>query len=382
LAIDSYRLTTHGKGGPPGGNEGAHRLAISPRLAYKMTFPLDTDSPPLHPLLDRLRRPLRDLRVSITDRCNFRCTYCMPRDVFGPGYEFMHRSDLLTFEEITRLAAVFTGLGTQKIRLTGGEPLLRKDMEKLVGQLRDTVPAAELTLTTNGSLLRRKAGALRQAGLTRLTVSLDALDDATFQRMNDAGVSAGQVVEGIEAAVAAGFAPVKINAVIRRGVNEHAITELAERFGGAAYVVRFIEYMDVGNTNGWRLDEVLPAQDIAARLETLGGRLTALAPHYLGEVACRYQTAAGGEIGIIASVTQPFCQNCNRARLSSDGRLFTCLFGAEGLDLRGPLRRGASEADLAALISGAWSVREDRYSELRSAASAGRAKVEMSAIGG
>lgn len=306
----------------------------------------------------------------------------MPREVFGPGYEFLHRSDLLTFEEITRLAAVLAGLGTQKIRLTGGEPLLRKDMEKLVEQLRTEVPAAELTLTTNGSLLVRKASALRRAGLDRLTVSLDALDDATFHRMNDAGISAGQVVEGIEAATEAGFSPVKINAVIRRGVNEHAITELAERFGGPGYVVRFIEYMDVGNTNGWRLDDVLPAREIAARLETLGGALTPLAPNYLGEVARRYKTAAGGEIGIIASVTQPFCQHCNRARLSSEGRLFTCLFGSEGLDLRGPLRSGASDAELAALIGGAWSAREDRYSELRTGASAGRAKVEMSAIGG
>ncbi len=331
---------------------------------------------------DRFRRPLRDLRISVTDRCNFRCTYCMPRSVFGPGYEFLHRSDLLSFEEITRLAGVFATLGVQKIRLTGGEPLLRRDLEKLIVQLREEVPVSEITLTTNGSLLAQKAAALREAGLTRLTVSLDALDDATFLKMNDTGVPVRQVVDGIAAAVATGFSPVKINCVVRRGVNEHAIAALAETFGGPEYVVRFIEYMDVGNTNGWRLDEVLPARDIAARLEEAGGSLTPLAPNYAGEVARRYRTAAGGEIGIIASVTQPFCQSCNRARLSSDGRLFTCLFGSEGLDLRGPLRGGASDGELAGLVTGAWKVREDRYSEQRALGTAAREKVEMSAIGG
>ena len=260
--------------------------------------------------------------------------------------------------------------------------MLRRDLEKLIGKLHLEVPSAELTLTTNGSLLTNKAEALRQAGLARLTVSLDALDDPTFQRMNDAGTPVAQIVEGIEAAVRAGFAPVKINTVIRRGMNEHAITELAERFGGPDYVVRFIEYMDVGNTNGWRLDDVVPAREIAARLETIGGGLTPLSANYVGEVARRYRTAAGGEIGIIASVTQPFCQNCNRARLSSDGRLFTCLFGSDGLDLRGPLRAGATDHEMFKLITSAWSAREDRYSELRTAAGAGRAKVEMSAIGG
>ena len=345
-------------------------------------LPSVKESSPLPAITDRLQRPLRDLRISVTDRCNFRCTYCMPRDVFGSGYEFMHRSGLLSFEEITRLAAVFVSLGTHKIRLTGGEPLLRRDLEKLVGKLNTEVPPVELTLTTNGSLLARKAQALREAGLARLTVSLDALDDPTFQRMNDAGTPVAQILEGIEAALQAGFAPVKINTVIRRGVNEHAITELVERFGGPNYVVRFIEYMDVGNTNGWRLDDVLPAREIAALLEIPGGTLTPIPANYVGEVARRYRTAAGGEIGIIASVTRPFCQNCNRARLSSDGRLFTCLFGSEGLDLRGPLRGGATDKDLAKLIMGVWSAREDRYSELRTAAGAGRTKVEMSAIGG
>lgn len=333
-------------------------------------------------ITDRLHRPLRDLRISVTDRCNFRCTYCMPRAVFGPGHEFLHRSGLLTFEEIARLAVVFAGLGTRKIRLTGGEPLLRRNFENLVAQLRAAVPATELTLTTNGSLLAGRAEALREAGLSRLTVSLDAMDDATFQRMNDAGTPVAAVVEGIEAAVRTGFIPVKINCVIRRGVNEHAIAELAGRFAAPSYVVRFIEYMDVGNTNGWRPDEVVSAREIATLLEAAGGELTPLPARDAGEVARRYRTASGGEIGIIASVTQPFCQNCNRARLSSDGRLFTCLFGSEGLDLRGPLRSGASDADLASLIAGAWSARDDRYSERRAAAVVSRGRVEMSAIGG
>ncbi|MDB6069002.1 MAG: molybdenum cofactor biosynthesis protein MoeA [Verrucomicrobiales bacterium] len=331
---------------------------------------------------DRLGRALRDLRISVTDRCNFRCTYCMPRSVFGPGYEFLHRTDLLSFEEISRLARVFAGLGVQKIRLTGGEPLLRRDLVRLVEQLHTGVPGVELTLTTNGSLLARMAAGLRAAGLDRVTVSLDALEDDVFQRMNDAGFSVADVVAGIEAAVEAGFSPVKINAVIRRGVNEGAIPALAERFGGEAFVVRFIEYMDVGNTNGWKLDEVVSSGEMAARLEASVGGLTALEPNYKGEVARRYRTAAGGEIGIISSVTQPFCRDCNRARLSSDGRLFTCLFGTEGLDLRGPLRRGADDAELVELIRGTWSGRADRYSELRTAAGTQTRKVEMSAIGG
>ena len=306
----------------------------------------------------------------------------MPREAFGPGYEFLHRSDLLSFEEITRLAGMFAGLGMQKIRLTGGEPLLRRDLEKLVEQLRGAVPAVELTLTTNGSLLGQKAASLKAAGLDRITVSLDALDETTFQKMNDANFPAGKVVEGIEVALDAGFRPVKINTVVRRGVNEHAIVELAERFAGPEYVLRFIEYMDVGNTNGWRMEEVVSAGQIIAKLQSMGSRLTPLEPHYPGEVARRYRTAAGGEIGIISSVTQPFCQHCHRARLGSDGRLYTCLFGTSGLDLRAPLRTGATNAELAALVRGTWAAREDRYSEERTAAGASRVKVEMSAIGG
>ena len=306
----------------------------------------------------------------------------MPREAFGPGYEFLHRSDLLSFEEITRLAGIFAGLGMQKIRLTGGEPLLRRDLEKLVEQLRGAVPAVELTLTTNGSLLGQKAASLKAAGLDRITVSLDALDEATFQKMNDANFPAGKVVEGIEVALDAGFRPVKINTVVRRGVNEHAIVELAERFAGPVYVLRFIEYMDVGNTNGWRMEEVVSAGEILAKLQFMGSRLTPLEPNYPGEVARRYRTAAGGEIGIISSVTQPFCQHCHRARLGADGRLYTCLFGTSGLDLRAPLRGGATDAELTALIYSTWAAREDRYSEERTAAGASRVKVEMSAIGG
>ena len=332
---------------------------------------------------DLFGRPLTDLRISVTDRCNFRCTYCMPRAVFGPGHEFLHRKDLLTFEEITRLAGVFSALGTRKIRLTGGEPLLRRDLVSLVARLRSELPETELTLTTNGSLLTRHAAGLKKAGLDRLTVSLDALDDATFQRMNDAGFSVEAVCEGIDAAVAAGFRPVKINSVIRRGVNEHAVAQLADRFRGEPFIVRFIEYMDVGNTNGWRMEDVVPAREIAAILEaSAAGRLTPLPPSREGEVARRYRTAGGGEAGIISSVTQPFCRQCNRARLSSDGRLFTCLFGSSGLDLRGPLREGATDSELAARITGAWAARDDRYSELRAAAMPRPPKVEMSAIGG
>ena len=332
---------------------------------------------------DLFGRALTDLRVSVTDRCNFRCTYCMPRAVFGPGYEFMRRRDLLTFEEITRLARIFAGMGTRKIRLTGGEPLLRKDLPALVAKLRAALPETELTLTTNGSLLERQAAPLKAAGLDRVTVSLDALDNSTFQRMNDAGFSVEAVRDGIDAAVCAGFRPVKINAVIRRGVNEHAVAGLAARFGGPAFVVRFIEYMDVGNSNAWRTADVVPAREIAALLEAAGGgKLTPLEPTRPGEVARRYRTARGGEIGIISSVTQPFCSQCNRARLTSDGRLFTCLFGSAGLDLREPLRECASDAELTEMITAAWSARDDRYSELRAGETARPAKVEMSAIGG
>lgn len=338
---------------------------------------------PMRPTqLDTLDRPLRDLRISVTDRCNFRCTYCMPREVFGPGYAFLPKAALLTFEEIARLAGIFIGLGVEKVRLTGGEPLLRKDLERLVAQLGPIPGLRDLTLTTNGSLLAAKARPLRAAGLARLTVSLDSLDDTTFGAMNDADFTVGDVLRGIDAALAAGFAPVKINAVIRRGVNEPDIVALARRFAGPEFIVRFIEYMDVGNTNRWRLNEVVPAAEIIARLSA-EFRLTPLLPQYPGEVARRFRTAAGGEIGVISSVTAPFCGDCTRARLSSDGQLFTCLFGSQGHDLRTPLRTGASDAQFAATIATRWQSRTDRYSELRAhLPGANASKVEMSAIGG
>lgn len=301
----------------------------------------------------------------------------MPKEVFGRDYAFLPRAEILTFEEITRLARVFVSLGVEKVRLTGGEPLLRKDLDQLVSQLAAIEGLRDLTLTTNGSLLARQAGSLWRAGLKRLTVSLDALDDATFRAMNDVDFPVARVLEGIDAAIHAGFTPLKINAVIRRGINEHAIGDLAERFSGPDFIMRFIEYMDVGNTNGWRMDDVVPAAEIARRLG-----LTSLASNYRGEVARRYRTPQGGEIGLISSVTQPFCRDCTRARITADGHLYTCLFGTHGHDLRTPLRAGASDDELAGIIRAIWQARTDRYSELRTAMNAHAAKVEMSAIGG
>jgi cyclic pyranopterin phosphate synthase len=301
----------------------------------------------------------------------------MPKEVFGRDYSFLPRAEILSFEEIARLARVFVSLGVGKVRLTGGEPLLRKDLDQLVSQLAAIKGLHDLTLTTNGSLLAQQARSLRQAGLKRLTVSLDALDDATFCAMNDVDFPVTRVLEGIEAAIHAGFTPVKINAVIRRGVNEHAITDLAQRFNGPGYIVRFIEYMDVGNTNGWRLEEVVPAAEIAERLG-----LASLAVNYRGEVARRYRTPQGGEIGLISSVTQPFCRDCTRARITADGHLYTCLFGTHGHDLRTPLRSGVGDDELTGIIRAIWQSRTDRYSELRTAATARETKVEMSTIGG
>lgn len=301
----------------------------------------------------------------------------MPKEVFGRDYAFLPRGEILTFEEITRLARVFVSLGVEKLRLTGGEPLLRKDLDRLVSQLAAIEGVRDLTLTTNGSLLARQAEGLRRAGLTRLTVSVDALDDKTFSAMNDVDFPVTRVLEGIDAALQAGFKPLKINAVIRRGMNEQAIPELAERFSGPEFIMRFIEYMDVGNTNGWRMEEVVPAAEIAERLG-----LTSLASNYRGEVAQRFRTPKGGEIGLISSVTQPFCRDCTRARLTADGHLYTCLFGTHGHDLRTHLRAGASDEDLAAIIRAIWHARTDRYSELRTAITNRESKVEMSAIGG
>jgi cyclic pyranopterin phosphate synthase len=305
----------------------------------------------------------------------------MPKEIFGHDHVFLPKAEILSLEEMARLAKIFVGLGAEKVRLTGGEPLLRRGLDRLIAQLAQIDGLRDLTLTTNGSALVEQAAALHAAGLHRLTVSLDALDDATFRVMNDVDFPVHRVLRGIDAALTAGFAPIKINAVIRRGVNEPAIAALAQNFSGPEFIVRFIEYMDVGNTNGWRLDDVVPAAEIVARLST-DSALTPLPPQYPGEVARRFRTAAGGEIGVIASVTQPFCGDCTRARLSSDGQLYTCLFAAHGTDLRSPLRAGASDAELAQIISRTWSARSDRYSELRSAASATVPKVEMSAIGG
>ncbi|MGH3012625.1 MAG: GTP 3',8-cyclase MoaA, partial [Gaiellaceae bacterium] len=319
--------------------------------------------------------------VSVTDRCNFRCVYCMPKEVFGRDYPFLPRAELLTFEEIERLGRAFAGLGVEKIRITGGEPLVRRDLEKLVALLAP-IDGLDLTLTTNGSLLAAKAGALKDAGLSRVTVSLDSLDDAIFRAMNDVDFPVTRVLEGIDAALAAGLAPVKVNVVVKRGLNEEGILPMARHFRGTGVVLRFIEYMDVGHTNGWRLDDVVPAAEIVA---AIGAELP-LEPveaAYRGEVANRWRYRDGsGEIGVISSVTEPFCGDCTRARLSADGKVYTCLFAVQGHDLRALLRGGASDDELAAAIADIWRARTDRYSELRSAATADLPKVEMSYIGG
>ncbi len=329
---------------------------------------------------DRLGRPLRDLRISVTDRCNFRCPYCMPRSHFGPDHPFLPHAEILTFEEIDRLAGVFAGLGVTKIRLTGGEPLLRRDLHKLVAALAPR--PVDLALTTNASLLAPHAERLRAAGLDRLTVSLDALDDDIFRAMNDVDFSVDRVLAGIDAAHAAGFPPVKINVVVRRGLNESQIVPLARRFAESGHAVRYIEYMDVGATNHWRMDEVVPAAEILAKLAAELA-LEPLAPAYRGEVARRFRLASGGEIGLIASVTQPFCGDCTRVRLSADGRLFTCLFARVGTDLRRVLRDGADDGALARAIAGVWTARADRYSEERAPGRGGSGeRIEMSYIGG
>ena len=334
------------------------------------------------PLADRFGRPLRDLRISVTDRCNFRCRYCMPREVFGADFEFLPRDEILSFEEIARLAGIAAQLGVRKIRLTGGEPTLRAELPSLVRQLKAAAPEAELAMTTNGSRLTALAGPLAEAGLDRVTVSLDTLDDATFRAMNDADFPVALVIEGIEAAEAAGLAPVKINAVVKRGVNDGGVVDLARRFKGTGAVLRFIEYMDVGVTNGWRLDDVVPARELVERIDA-ALPIEPLEPSYRGEVAKRWRYRDGeGELGFITSVSAPFCGDCTRARISADGRLYTCLFAVLGTDLRAPLREGADDAALAALLRGVWGEREDRYSEIRSAATEELPRIEMSYIGG
>ncbi len=332
--------------------------------------------------LDTLNRPLRDLRISVTDRCNFRCTYCMPKEVFGRDFQFLARTEILTFEELTRLARIFVAHGVGKIRITGGEPLLRHDLEKLIAMLAGIDGLKDLTLTTNGSLLKSKARALKRAGLQRVTVSLDSLDDDVFRAMNDVDFPVGRVLEGIEAAAEAGLGPIKVNMVVKKGVNDQSVLDMARYFRGGGQTVRFIEYMDVGSSNGWRLDDVVPAAAIVGMINA-EMPLEPIDPDYRGEVAKRYRYVDGsGEIGVIASVTQPFCGDCTRARLSADGKLFTCLFATIGHDFRAPLRAGKTDEEIAELLRSIWGAREDRYSELRSAATTDLPKVEMSYIGG
>jgi cyclic pyranopterin phosphate synthase len=334
------------------------------------------------PLADAFARPLRDLRVSVTDRCNFRCTYCMPRDVFTDDYAFLPHSEVLTFEEIVRLASVFRGLGVEKVRLTGGEPLLRRGLDKLVAMLRAALPGVDLTLTTNGSALKAQARALKEAGLDRVTVSLDSLDDATFRRMNDADFPVAKVLEGLEAAAAAGLAPIKVNMVVKRGVNDHHVAAMAAHFRGTGHIVRFIEFMDVGSTNGWRMDDVIPSAEIVRRVSERFPLEPAVS-NYAGEVAERWRYLDGaGEIGVISSVTEAFCSTCTRARLSTDGQLYTCLFAQRGFDLKGLLRGGRDDAAIAEAIRAIWQGRQDRYSQIRTEATAKARKVEMSFIGG
>ncbi len=337
-------------------------------------------------LADSRQRALHDLRISVTDRCNFRCTYCMPKSVFDKDYQFLPQSSLLSFEEIERLARIFVAHGVEKIRLTGGEPLLRKNLERLIERLaRLNTPSGkpvDLTLTTNASLLARKVRALVDAGLQRVTVSLDALDDPTFRLMNDVDFPVADVLNGIETAAAAGLRPIKVNMVVKRGVNDHQVLPMARHFKGSGHVVRFIEFMDVGASNGWKLDEVLPSGDVVAMINQ-ELPLVSADPNYIGEVAERWRYRDGsGEIGVISSVTQPFCSSCTRARLSTEGKLYTCLFATAGHDLRALLRQGFCDEQISAAVAHLWRARTDRYSELRSGQTPGQRKIEMSYIGG
>lgn len=337
-------------------------------------------------LTDRFGRALRDLRISVTDRCNFRCGYCMPAEIFGRDFAFLPRSQVLDFEEVTRLATIFVALGVRKLRITGGEPLVRRDLPVLIGSLArlrtgDGEPV-DLTLTTNGSALRALAGPLAAAGLQRVTVSLDSLDDAVFGAMNGVDFPVARVLDGVAAARSAGLGPIKINTVVRRGLNEASVLPLVRWARDEGYVLRFIEYMDVGHSNGWRLDDVVPAAEILALIDA-ELPLEPVAPGYRGEVAGRYRFRDGsGEVGVIASVTRPFCGDCTRARLSAEGHLYTCLFAVDGVDLKGPLRDGESDAALETRIRALWNARGDRYSELRSEATERLPKVEMFALGG
>ena len=331
---------------------------------------------------DRLGRPLRDLRISVTDRCNFRCPYCMPAETYGERYHFLPRREILDFEEIVRLARLFVEFGVRKVRLTGGEPLLRKDLPELLRMLSAIEGVEDLALTTNGFLLAERARSLADAGLQRVSVSLDSHDEQVFRHMSGRPFGPQPVLDAIEAAAAAGLTPVKINCVVQRGVNDAGLVELASRFRGTGHVLRFIEYMDVGTRNTWELSQVVPAREIVERIDAVFP-LEAVEPAYRGEVATRWRYRdGGGEIGVIASVTQPFCGECTRARLSAEGQLVTCLFAAEGLDLKTPLREGASDDALRARIAGRWGSRRDRYSEERSDSPGGRRRIEMFQIGG
>ena len=333
-------------------------------------------------LTDTFGRPLKDLRISVTDRCNFRCTYCMPAEIYGERYEFLPKAELLTFEEISRLTRILVRNGAAKVRITGGEPLVRAEIETLIASLSQIDGVADLTLTTNAYLMEQKAQLLKDAGLQRVSISLDSLDDEVFRSMNGRGFGTAKVLQGIDAAEKAGLNPIKINAVVQKGVNDHTVVELARYFKDRGHIVRFIEYMDVGNRNGWRLDHVVPADEIVSMIDA-EMPLEPFEPNYRGEVAMRYRYRdGGGEIGVIASVTQPFCGDCTRLRLSPEGSVYTCLFASKGTDLRGPLRSGATDEDLEKIIGGMWGARDDRYSEERSSMTEPQRKVEMYHIGG
>ena len=336
-------------------------------------------------ITDTMGRPLKDLRISVTDRCNFRCTYCMPAEIFGESYKFLPKNEILSFEEIARLARIFVEFGVNKLRITGGEPLLRTDLHILIAMLTGMPGMEDLTLTTNAYLLPQQAQRLKDAGLQRITISLDTLDDEVFKEMNGRGISIDRVLQGIDAAAAAGLAPIKINAVVQKGVNDHTVVDLARYFKNSGHIVRFIEYMDVGNRNGWKWDQVVPAAEIVQQIDA-EMPLEPVDSNYPGEVANRYRYRDGqGEIGVISSVSQPFCANCTRSRLSTDGKLYTCLFASTGVSLRDEMRAGASDDDLKNLISRIWTRRTDRYSEERTELASLQnvpAKVEMYQIGG
>ncbi|AMO99388.1 molybdenum cofactor biosynthesis protein A [Collimonas arenae] len=362
---------------------------IDSRSALPPTLPSILETP-TGLLADELGRPLHDLRISVTDRCNFRCIYCMPREVFDKDYAFLPHTALLSFEEITRLASLFVAHGVHKIRLTGGEPLLRKNIERLIEMLSALKTPdgkdLDLTLTTNGSLLARKAQSLKDAGLKRVTVSLDALDEAIFKRMNDADFPVADVLHGLDVAHQVGLGPIKVNMVVKRGVNDQEILPMARHFKDTPYILRFIEYMDVGASNGWKMDEVMSSAEVAQRIHS-ELPLQPIAANYTGETAQRWRYADGsGEIGLISSVTQAFCHDCSRARLSTEGKLYTCLFATAGHDLRALLRSEGSDREISSVIAQLWRARDDRYSELRTQNTEGltpaRKKVEMSYIGG